>query len=71
MIRYPNTFQATIVFAFALIGGFVGSFSHANIGHNAWIVPLLAAMAGALVGLLISGSILLVTNYWGNRRRDE
>ncbi len=71
MIRQPNLFQASVVLAFILLGGAVGANSRVDIGHATWIGPLLGAIAGALLGLFVSGLTLMVTNYWRNRGRDE
>lgn len=68
-MRHPNQFQLIFVMAGALIGGALGWISRIDIGHSGLIV-LLGALAGAFVGLLISGTIVMVTNYWKNKR-DE
>jgi len=71
VIQYPNTFQAILVLFFLALGVYLGAESDANMGHSALIMPLLGALGGALVGLLVSGTILMITNYWGRRGRDD
>ncbi|MSQ97076.1 MAG: hypothetical protein EXR98_21335 [Gemmataceae bacterium] len=71
MIRHHNVFQATVVLAFAMVGAGVGFWFRVNFAHSVWIDSLLGAMAGAILGLLVSGTILMITNYWRDRWRDE
>jgi uncharacterized membrane protein YeaQ/YmgE (transglycosylase-associated protein family) len=70
-MRYPNTFQAIMVLIGALVGGTLGATSLADIGHSTYAMPLLGTLVGAFLALLISGAILMVTNYWNYRRRDD
>lgn len=69
-MRHPNIFQAFALLLGTISGGVIGTQYRVNDGHSGLLLVIFGAIAGALLSLLVSGTVLMIFG-WTKSKDDE